>query len=121
MHNSQDILMNSQANREIIEILLEIPQPTTRDVSLAKMKVAERHNLKNIPSNSELISCLEPNEKDKLLPVLRRKITRTISGVTVVAVMTKPWPFRRKNHARIVQAVRHMEFLKAIRGMNQPR
>ena len=88
--------MNSQANREIIELLLAIPQPTTRDVSLAKMKIAEKHKLKKIPSNSELISCLKPNEKDKLLPILRRKITRTISGVTVVAVMTKPWPCPQK-------------------------
>lgn len=84
--------MSSQASREIIEILLNIPQPTKRDVSLAKMKIAEKYNLAKIPSNSELISCLKPNEREKLLPVLRRKITRTISGVTIVAVMTKPWP-----------------------------
>ncbi len=88
--------MNSQANRGIIEILLKIPQPTTKDVSLAKMKIAEKHSLKRIPSNSELIRCLKPNEKDKLLPILRRKITRTISGVTVVAVMTKPWSCPQK-------------------------
>jgi elongator complex protein 3 len=88
--------MNSQVNREIIETLLKIPQPTARDVSLAKMKIAEKHNLKRIPSNSELISCLKPDEKEKLLPILRRKITRMISGVTVVAVMTKPWPCPQK-------------------------
>ena len=88
--------MNSKVPREIIEILLEIPQPTTRDVSLAKMKIAKKHKLEKIPSNSELISCLKPNEKDKLLPILRRKITRIISGVTVVAVMTKPWPCPQK-------------------------
>jgi elongator complex protein 3 len=88
--------MNSQAHREIIEILLSIPQPTKRDVSLAKMKIAEKYNLAKIPSNSELISCLKPNEREKLLPVLRRKITRTISGVTIVAVMTKPWPCPQK-------------------------
>ncbi len=88
--------MKSQANREIIEILLKIPKPTTRDVSLAKMKIAGKRNLKRIPSNSVLISCLKPNEREKLLPILRRKITRTISGVTVVAVMTKPWPCPQK-------------------------
>ncbi len=85
-----------QKLREVIETLLEIPQPTTRDVSLAKTKIAEKHNLKKIPSNSELISCLKPDEKEKLLPILRRKITRIISGVTVVAVMTKPWPCPQK-------------------------
>lgn len=88
--------MNSQANREIIEILLEIPQPTKRDVSLTKMKIAGKHSLKKIPSNSEVISCLKPDEREQLLPILRRKITRIISGVTVVAVMTKPWPCPQK-------------------------
>ena len=43
-------------------------------------------------SNAELISTLKPEERRKLLPILRRKTTRTISGVTVVAVMTKPQP-----------------------------
>lgn len=96
MHNSQDTHMTRQINREIIEILLKIPQPTTKDVSLAKMKIAEKHHLKRIPSNSELISCLKPHEKNKLLPILRRKSTRTISGVNVIAVMTKPWPCPQK-------------------------
>jgi len=35
--------------------------------------------------------------RDKLLPLLRRKAVRTISGVTVVAVMTKPWPCPKEN------------------------
>ncbi len=85
-----------QILRECIELLLETPLPTIKDVSLAKMKIAEKHKLKTIPSNSELISCLKPSEKDKLLSILRRKMTRIISGVTVVAVMTKPWPCPQK-------------------------
>ena len=35
---------------------------------------------------------LKAEEKRRLLPLLRRKPTRTISGVTVVAAMTKPYP-----------------------------
>jgi elongator complex protein 3 len=88
--------MNNRISREIIEVLLKISQPTTRDVSRVKTKIAEKYRLKRIPSNSELISCLKPDERDRLLPVLRRKATRTISGVTVVAVMTKPWPCPQK-------------------------
>lgn len=88
--------MNSQAKREIIETLLNTPKPTMKDVSIAKMKIAEKHGLEKIPSNSELINCLRPNEKDRLITVLRRKTTRTISGITVVAVMTKPWPCPKK-------------------------
>jgi elongator complex protein 3 len=56
------------------------------------MCVTAKYKLDRIPSNPEIISALRGEERDKLLPVLRRKATRTISGVMVVAVMTKPYP-----------------------------
>jgi len=89
--------MSEEAYREIIQRLMEIPDPTKDDVSLFKVKVAGKHYLEKVPSNSDLIRFLKPDEKDKLLPVLRRKTVRTISGVTIVAVMTKPWPCPQKN------------------------
>ena len=69
-----------------------LPNPTHNDVNRVKTKVAAEHQLKRIPSNAEIIQALKPKEKRKLLQVLRRKTTRTISGVTVIAVMTKPQP-----------------------------
>ena len=45
-----------------------------------------------MPSNADLISLLTPKETRRLLPILRRKNTRALSGVTVIAVMTKPYP-----------------------------
>jgi len=89
--------MSKEAYREIIQCLMKIPNPTKEDVNLVKVKVAGRRYLGKVPSNSELIRYLKPEEKEKLLPLLRRKIVRTISGVTVVAVMTKPWPCPQKN------------------------
>jgi elongator complex protein 3 len=80
------------AAREIINALLLLPQPTPDDLHRVKTKVAAKHQLTQIPSNAEIITALKPKEKTKLLPVLRRKATRTISGVTVIAVMTKPQP-----------------------------
>ncbi len=64
--------------------------PTCDDVNRAKFQVAAKYHLKQIPSNADLISSLAPEEEQRLLPVLKRKTTRTISGVSVVAVMTKP-------------------------------
>jgi elongator complex protein 3 len=84
--------MSREANREIIARLMRIPKPTTRDLNLIKMQVANEHKLKALPPNSLLIQQLKPQEKRKLLPILRRKAVRTISGVTVIAVMTKPSP-----------------------------
>jgi len=84
-------LNEEEALREIVKALLSIHSPTHSDVSQAKMQIAAKYQLNKIPTNSQLISMLKVEEKRKLLPVLRRKPTRTISGVTVIAVMTKPY------------------------------
>ena len=83
--------MNREACREIIESLMQIPKPAKEDVNIIKVNVAGKQGLACVISNSELIQCLKPREKRKLLSVLKRKIIRSISGVTIVAVMTKPW------------------------------
>ncbi|MEM2320357.1 MAG: tRNA uridine(34) 5-carboxymethylaminomethyl modification radical SAM/GNAT enzyme Elp3 [Candidatus Bathyarchaeia archaeon] len=88
--------MSTSIYREIIEYLKSIPKPTDRDVQVAKIRVAEKYGLSVIPPNSEIIKYLRADEKQTLLKVLRRKIVRTISGVTVIAVMTKPWPCPQK-------------------------
>jgi elongator complex protein 3 len=69
-----------------------LQSPTHDDVHHAKTQVAAKHQLNRIPSNAEIIHALTQKERPKLLPILRRKTTRTISGVTVIAVMTKPQP-----------------------------
>jgi elongator complex protein 3 len=84
--------MNREACREIIKSLMQIPKPTKEDVNRAKVKVAGKQGLACVIPNSQLIQCLKSHEKRKLLPVLKRKITRTISGIIIVAAMTKPWP-----------------------------
>jgi elongator complex protein 3 len=85
-------LNTDNAARDIINALLLLPQPTHQDVNRIKTQVAAKHQLNRIPSNAEIITAMTPQEKLRLLPLLRRKTTRTISGVTVVAVMTKPHP-----------------------------
>jgi elongator complex protein 3 len=92
MHILQMKVMSAEAYLEIINRLMEIPNPTKRDVDYVKVKVAGEYSLGKVPSNSKIISCLKPEESAKLLPILRRKVVRTISGVTVVAVMTQPFP-----------------------------
>jgi elongator complex protein 3 len=85
-------LNSGNATQEIIDALMLLQQPTQNDVNQLKIRTAAKHHLQHIPSNSEIIAALTPQQKRKLFPILRRKNTRTISGVTVVAVMTKPYP-----------------------------
>jgi elongator complex protein 3 len=84
--------MSSEAYREIIQRLMEMSSPTKKAVDYVKVKAAGKYSLNKVPSNAEIIRHLKPEESAKLLPILRRKVVRTISGVTVVAVMTKPSP-----------------------------
>jgi elongator complex protein 3 len=78
--------------RDIVDALLLLPSPTADDAHRLKLRVAAKHHLQQIPSNADLLAVLTSDEKRKLEGILRRKTTRTISGVTVVAVMTKPYP-----------------------------
>ncbi|PVX24886.1 MAG: tRNA uridine(34) 5-carboxymethylaminomethyl modification radical SAM/GNAT enzyme Elp3, partial [Candidatus Bathyarchaeum sp.] len=84
--------MSAKAYREIIQDLLDVANPTKKDLDYIKLKIARKYSLGKVPSNAEIIQHLKPEESVKLLHVLRRKVVRTISGVTVVAVMTKPSP-----------------------------
>ena len=79
------------AAREIISALMLLPSPTHEDANRIKLTVAAKHHLQTMPSNADIINALTPSEKRKLTQVLRRKTTRTLSGVTVIAVMTKPY------------------------------
>jgi elongator complex protein 3 len=83
--NYQDAL------REIIETLKDTSSPSHDSIDHIKRQIAGKYQLEKMPSNSELIAVLADEEEEaRLLPILRRKATRTISGVTVIAVMTKP-------------------------------
>jgi elongator complex protein 3 len=66
--------------------------PTRNDVNKLKIKTAGKYHLDKVPSSADIISQLTPQEAKQLIPILKRKVTRTISGVTVVATMTKPYP-----------------------------
>ena len=76
---------------EIIRNLMLVRSPTARDLTREKTEMACKYHLERMTSNSEIIRLLTSYEKRKLLPLLIRKATRTISGVTVIAAMTKPY------------------------------
>jgi len=77
--------------REIIREL-KAREPRREEVEKVKGQVARRLKLGKIPSNVEILSCAREEEKEFLLPLLRKKPVRSISGITVVAVMSKPAP-----------------------------
>ncbi len=83
---------DGEIHRAILEELLRLPSPSRHDLNLLKLEYSRRYQLKSLPQNSQILKCAKPNEAGRLVPILRRKAVRSISGVTVVAVMTRPWP-----------------------------
>ncbi len=81
--------MNKDAYREIIEKALE-KDLTRPEFQKLKRTIGRKYNLKKIPKNSKILAESDEKEKEKLRPLLLKKPTRSISGVSVVAVMTPP-------------------------------
>ncbi|MDP3639712.1 MAG: radical SAM protein, partial [Nanoarchaeota archaeon] len=61
-----------------------------QQLNLLKRDIAKKHHLKSIPTNIEILLSLPAAEIPLFQPILLTKPVRTISGVTPVAVMTKP-------------------------------
>jgi len=63
---------------------------TQKEIARVKTKLSQKYHLKKIPSNVEILLNAEPKDLQKL-KYLQTKPSRTISGVSPVAVMTKPF------------------------------
>ncbi len=80
-----------QVSDEIIDRLLSIDRPTREDVNRIKLEVCKTHHSSTIPLNSEILQHLSENTLTRLKPLLVSKQVRSISGVTTIAVMPKPY------------------------------
>ena len=82
----------AKACREIIEELLKYDKLDHSIITKVKKEVSHKYRLSKIPANYEILSLATDEELSILRPFLLKKPVRSISGVTVIAVMTKPFP-----------------------------
>lgn len=78
------------ACRFIINEILDGNIETKEELEKAKLKVCREFKLEKFMSNSMILANATPKERLKIAPVIKKKPTRTISGVAVVAVMCRP-------------------------------
>ena len=79
-----------QAGRSIINDILNGKIKNRKDLEKAKFTVCREYGLERFPRNSEILQMATGDEKEFVTPILKKKPTRTISGVAVVAVMCPP-------------------------------
>jgi elongator complex protein 3 len=77
--------------REILEALLNSSEPLSRrTVNKIKNRVCAKYHCDATPSNADILETAIPEESDTLRPFLQKRPVRTLSGVAVVATMTRP-------------------------------
>ena len=76
--------------RGIVDGLLAGEISSRWDLDEAKRRLCSELGLKGFIRNSDILRQAKPSERKKLLFLLQKKPSRTVSGVAVVAAMTKP-------------------------------
>lgn len=78
--------------REILTVILDNPNISKDKLTNIKGRIAKKYNYKSILKNAKILEYATEEEKEIILPLLKRRKTRTLSGVSVIAIMTKPLP-----------------------------
>ena len=81
----------SKACIEITHNLLTINKPTKKQVKEEIKRICAKYSLERIPRNHEILSVAKESDFSKLRKVLLKKPVKTASGVSVIALMPKPF------------------------------
>lgn len=82
----------TKACRAILQRILSGEVKDTKELNWTKIWACREFELPKVPRNSEILAEANAQEKKEVVGLLRRKPTRSISGVSVITVMPKPYP-----------------------------
>ncbi len=82
----------AKACRAILQRILSGEVKDAKELNWAKIWACREFELPKAPRNSEILAEANAQEKKEVMNLLRRKPTRSISGVSVITVMPKPYP-----------------------------
>jgi len=88
----EEIQRMESACRLIIEEIIKGKVKTRDELENVKRQVCKDFKLKKFISNSTILKYATKKERKVIEELLRKKPTRTISGVAIVAVMCQPHP-----------------------------
>ena len=78
--------------REIIDYLLVNPNTSRKNITTLKGQIGKKYNFDRVLKNATILNHATNEEKEIITALLKRRTTRTLSGVSVIAIMTKPLP-----------------------------
>jgi len=80
-----------KVNNEILERLIALDSPSREDVHRVKTEVCRKYRSSVMPTNSDLLRLVSETHLPRIRPLLVDKQVRSLSGVTTVSVMPKPY------------------------------
>ncbi|MHA1491894.1 MAG: tRNA uridine(34) 5-carboxymethylaminomethyl modification radical SAM/GNAT enzyme Elp3 [Promethearchaeota archaeon] len=90
---SRDIIKYlRKISRDIIKYLMVNPQTSRQKITNIKGRIGKKYKYHKVLKNATILNFATLKEKEIITSVLKRRATRTLSGVTVIAIMTKPLP-----------------------------
>jgi len=81
-----------EPSRRIIDQIASGEIRTPDQLQRTKVQICKEYGFEELLTNSEILAACPKELRDSVLPLLRKKPTRTLSGVAVIALMTKPAP-----------------------------
>jgi elongator complex protein 3 len=79
-------------SREIIKYLINNPETPRAKITTIKGRIGKKYKYGKVIKNATILNYATSFEKDKIIQILKRRKTRTLSGVSVIAIMTEPLP-----------------------------
>ncbi|MFX1241133.1 MAG: tRNA uridine(34) 5-carboxymethylaminomethyl modification radical SAM/GNAT enzyme Elp3 [Promethearchaeota archaeon] len=79
-------------SREIIDYLIKNPKTNRKKITNIKGKIGKKYKFNKVIKNATILNYATEEEKVVITQILKRRKTRTLSGVSVIAIMTKPLP-----------------------------
>lgn len=83
-------LLPPAAIAELLEVLDGGEIRAKEELHRFKIKLARRHRLPKVPSDSDIYACLPADAAKRHRVLLRKKATRTLSGVAIVTLQASP-------------------------------
>ena len=79
-------------SREIIDYLMRNPETPREKITNIKGRIGKKYRYNKVIKNAIILDFATKQEKLIITQILKRRKTRTLSGVSVIAIMTKPLP-----------------------------
>lgn len=78
--------------REIINYLIKNPKISRKKITNLKGQIGKKYKYHKVIKNANILNFATEEEKSIITKLLKRRSVRTLSGVSVIAIMTKPLP-----------------------------